>query len=74
MLTVHVQPLTMQGDNKPARVARFVENRFMLPVVTGVGGAEPPPHPVMHRSLVEAAHKNTEQEPYILQVPAEARP
>ena len=47
MLTVHVRPLTLVGDNTVAKVVRSVENRLLLPAITRAPlvGAAPPPHP-----------------------------
>ena len=43
MLTVHVQPFTLRGDNPAARVIRTVENRVLLPLLRW---KRPPPHPL----------------------------
>ena len=42
MLTVHVQPLTVRGDNPAGLVVRSVENRLLLPLLRW---KRPPPHP-----------------------------
>eukprot|EP00927_Polykrikos_kofoidii_P055277 TRINITY_DN49554_c0_g1_i1.p1 TRINITY_DN49554_c0_g1~~TRINITY_DN49554_c0_g1_i1.p1 ORF type:complete len:235 (+),score=35.93 TRINITY_DN49554_c0_g1_i1:76-780(+) len=44
MLTIHVQPLTLRGDNPVALVVRAIENSICLPVASRFG-ALPPPHP-----------------------------
>lgn len=49
MLTVHVLPLTLRGDNPVALSVRALENGVLLPLAlrSGAAAARPPPHPFL---------------------------
>jgi hypothetical protein len=67
---VHVLPLALEGDNKPARVLRSLENRLLVPLVRAAAAAgathacQPPPH----RALLATGSAA----PFVLETPVAA--
>jgi hypothetical protein len=66
-MQIHTLPLTLKGDNAPARVLRSLENRALVPLtrVVAAAGATRACRPPPHRLLAAAEGAS----PFILDLP-----
>ncbi|CAM9623943.1 unnamed protein product [Sphacelaria rigidula] len=64
MLTIHTQPLTLEGDNRPAAIFRFLERKVFLEFLQPRFSVEPEAHrlcPEGAATLIRSSKSTTEE-------------